>query len=444
MSVAETTGPLTGWGRFPRRDAAQIPIRRPADVAAALAARGTDALTPRGLGRSYGDSALGEHVLDLTGLDHLIDFDPDTGTVTCEAGVSLSDLVAVALPRGWFLPVNPGTRFVTVGGAIASDVHGKNHHRDGSFADHVSSIRIMVASGEVVEASRTQLSDLFHATCGGMGLTGVILDATFTLRRVQSRRIDETVLKTPDLAGALDAFEEHRDVTYSVGWIDLIATGARRGRSLVMLGEHADDGDLGHAEGPGVAVPVQTPAWLLNRFTVKAFNAAYYARMRGPVTQHRIGYEPFFYPLDRVAEWNRLYGRPGFVQYQFVAPFAAGRETVHEAVRMISDSGLASPLAVLKVFGEGNDSMLGFPQAGYTVAVDLKATSAAFELCDKLDRRVLAAGGRLYLTKDARMSRATFEASYPRIEEFQQVRREYGATGVFTSAQAQRLGLDRA
>jgi decaprenylphospho-beta-D-ribofuranose 2-oxidase len=433
----------TGWGRYPRVEATRLPIRSAADVAAALAARGDESLTARGLGRSYGDSSLGELMLDLTGLDHLVAFDAETGLLTCEAGTSLSAVLAVVLPRGWFLPVTPGTRFVTVGGAVASDVHGKNHHCDGSFTDHVVSLRLMLASGEVVETSRTELPDLFAATCGGMGLTGVILEATFRLRPVQSRNIDETVLKTADLAGALDAFEQHADVTYSVGWIDLVATGRRLGRSLVMLGEHATDGDLGPATGPGLAVPVDAPAPLLNRFTVKAFNTAYYGRVRGEVTHHRIGYEPFFYPLDRIADWNRLYGRQGFLQYQFVVPFEAGREAVTEVVRRISASGLASPLAVLKVFGEGNASMLGFPRPGYTLAVDFKATQAALELCEQLDRLVLAAGGRLYLTKDARMSPSTFVASYPRIEEFQAVRRTYGALGVFSSAQARRLGLDQ-
>lgn len=434
MSVAE----VSGWGRYPVVEAEVLHPRTYAAVASAVR---EGAVTPRGLGRSYGDSSLGERIVDLTGLDHLLAFDDASGEITCEAGVSLSDVLAVVLPRGWFLPVTPGTRFVTVGGAIASDVHGKNHHRDGSFADHVRSFRLLVASGEVLEVSRTDHADLFHATCGGMGLTGVILDATFGLRPVRSRNIDETVVKTPSLDGALDTFEQHASATYSVGWIDLVATGPRMGRSLVMLGEHADDDDLGPATTGGLAVPVDTPARLLNRFTVTAFNALYYGRVRRPVLRHRVGYEPFFYPLDRVADWNRLYGRQGFLQYQFVVPEAAGRAVVTEAVRMIAASGLASPLAVLKVFGEGNGSMLGFPRPGYTLAVDLKAGPAALRLCDRLDEVVLAAGGRLYLTKDSRMTAATFAASYPRLEEFEQVRSRYGATGVFVSAQARRLGL---
>ncbi|WP_300676913.1 FAD-binding oxidoreductase [Nocardioides sp.] len=429
---------LSGWGRYPVVPTELTLARSYDDVAAAVAA---GPLTPRGLGRSYGDSSLGERTLDLTGLDHLIAFDDETGVITCEAGVSLSAVLAVALPRGWFLPVTPGTRFVTVGGAIASDVHGKNHHRDGSFSDHVTSLRLMLASGEIVTASRTEHADLFHATCGGMGLTGVILEATFTLRAVRSRMIEETVLKVPHLDAAIEAFEQHGDVTYSVAWIDLVATGAHLGRSLVMLGEHAADGELGQASGPGLPVPVEMPARLLNRATVTAFNALYYGRVRRPLTQHRIDYEPFFYPLDRLSDWNRLYGRRGFLQYQFVVPLEAGRAVLAEAVRLIAASGLASPLAVLKVFGAGNDNLLSFPRPGYTLAVDVQTGPAAFALCDALDRLVIEAGGRLYLTKDSRMSAQTFAAGYDRIDEFARIRAQYGATGVFVSEQARRLGL---
>jgi FAD/FMN-containing dehydrogenase len=429
---------VAGWGRYPVVEADVLHPRTYDDVASAV--RG-GALTPRGLGRSYGDSSLGDRVLELTGLDHLVAFDEGTGELTCEAGVSLAAVHDMALPRGWFLPLTPGTRFVTVGGAIASDVHGKNHHRDGSFTDHVSSMRVLVASGEVLDVSRTSHADLFRATCGGMGLTGVVLEATFTLRPVRSRNIDETVVKTPSLDGALDAFEEHASASYSVAWIDLVATGARQGRSLVMLGEHADDGILGRAVGAALPVPVDTPSRLLNRFTVAAFNTLYYERVRRPLVRHRVGYEPFFYPLDRISDWNRLYGRRGFLQYQLVVPVDAGRAAVAEAVSLIAASGLASPLAVLKVFGEGNGSLLGFPRPGYTLAVDLQAGPEALRLCERLDRLVLAAGGRLYLTKDSRMSAETFAASYPGLEEFLEVRHRYGATGTFVSAQAKRLGI---
>lgn len=428
-----------GWGKFPTVEGELLVPRTPDDVRSAVAA---GPVTPRGLGRSYGDSSLGGRMLDLTALDSFIAFDPDSGVLTVEAGVSLSEIIRVLLPRGWFLPVTPGTRFVTVGGAIASDVHGKNHHKHGTFADHVLSIDLLVASGEVLTVSRTSHPDLFHATCGGMGLTGVILRATFSMLSVRSRNVDELVIKAPNLTAALEAFEEHDSVTYSVAWIDLLARGDALGRSLVMLGEHADDGDLAVGSDATLAtVPFDLPAGLLNPLSVKAFNTLYYERIRQPLLRHRVGFEPFFYPLDKAAEWNRLYGKQGLIQYQFAIPFGASAAVLREIVERIAAAGLASPLAVLKVFGPANDNHLSFPIEGYTLALDFKATPQALRLADELDRLVLEAHGRLYLTKDSRMTAETFRASYDRIDEFEAVRKQYGADGVFVSEQSRRLGL---
>jgi len=434
-----TSTSLAGWGQWPTVDAEVDRIRDLDHLAAAVRSA---PLIPRGLGRSYGDSSLGSHVADLTGLDNLIQFDDATGVLTCQAGVSLAEVLAVFVPRGWFLPVTPGTRFVTVGGAIASDVHGKNHHVAGSFSDHVDSFRLMTATGELLPVSRTEHPDLFRATCGGMGLTGVIVEATFRMQPIRSRNIDETVIKTPHLAAALDAFDAYGAATYSVAWIDLCATGQHLGRSLLMVGEHATDGDLTAVpRQPRADLPISAPTFALNRFTVRAFNRLYYERIRGEITEHRVGIEPFFYPLDAINNWNRLYGHRGFLQYQFVIPQDAGREPVIEAVNRIAQSGLASPLAVLKQFGPGNDNFLSFPRAGYTLAVDVQATDDALRLCDALDSVVTAAGGRVYLTKDARMSRETFVAGYPDLGSFEVVREKYGASGHFVSAQSQRLGI---
>ncbi|MFL6090658.1 MAG: FAD-binding oxidoreductase [Aeromicrobium sp.] len=428
-----------GWGRFPVSDGELIRARSTSSIREAVK---SGPVIPRGLGRSYGDSSLGDRMLDLTALDAFLAFDEQTGALTVEAGVSLSEILTVTLPRGWFLPVTPGTRFVTVGGAIASDVHGKNHHKDGTIGDHVVSMKVLVASGEILTVSRTEHPELFHATCGGMGLTGVIVEATVNLLRVNSRNVDETVVKAPNLDAALAAFDQYADTKYSVAWIDLIASGAALGRSLVMVGEHADDGDLVvRSDATLAAVPFSLPSALLNPLSVKAFNGLYYERVRQPVSQHRVGFEPFFYPLDKVAEWNRVYGKQGLIQYQFAIGFEAGRSVLREIVEQIALAGLASPLAVLKVFGPANDNHLSFPLEGYTLALDFKATPDALKLAERLDRLVLEAGGRLYLTKDSRMSAETFHASYSRIDEFESVRLDYGATGVFVSAQSQRLGL---
>lgn len=436
--MTQTTA-IAGWGQYPVIEAEVDRIHGLDQLAGVVRSAPVIA---RGLGRSYGDSSLGDRMADVTGLDNLISFDPASGVVTCQAGVSLAELLAVFVPRGWFLPVTPGTRFVTVGGAIASDVHGKNHHVAGSFSDHVESFQLMLASGEVVTVSRTEHPDLFRATCGGMGLTGVIVEATFRMHPIRSRNIDETVIKTPRLAAALEAFDAYGDATYSVAWIDLCATGSSLGRSLLMVGEHADDGDLTAVpRQPRADLPISAPTFALNRFTVRAFNRLYYERIRGDVTRHQVGIEPFFYPLDAINNWNRLYGHRGFLQYQFVIPRDAGQEPLTEAVERIARSGMASPLAVLKLFGEGNDNFLSFPRAGYTLAVDLQAGDDALRLCDALDAIVTAAGGRVYLTKDARMSRETLVAGYPDLESFEAVRRQYGAAGHFTSTQSKRLGL---
>jgi FAD/FMN-containing dehydrogenase len=275
-----------------------------------------------------------------------------------------------------------------------------------------------------------------------MGLTGVIVRATVKLLKVNSRNVEETVIKAPNLDAALAAFGEYADATYSVAWIDLLAKGDRLGRSLVMLGEHSDDGDLEIGSDATIAtVPFDVPAGLLNPVSVRAFNTLYYARIRQPILRHRAGFEPFFYPLDKAAEWNRLYGKQGLIQYQLAIPFESGADLLREIVERISEAGLASPLAVLKVFGAANENHLSFPIDGYTLALDFKATPAALTLADELDRPVVDAGGRLYLTKDSRMSDATFRASYDRIDEFEAIRKQYGAAGVFVSEQSRRLGL---
>lgn len=430
---------VSGWGRHPVVQADVRPARSVTEIAAAVAA---GPVIARGLGRSYGDSSLAPLMVDLTSFDALLGFDDLTGVLTCEAGVSLSTIVAVLLPRGWFLPVTPGTRFITVGGAVASDVHGKNHHSAGSFARYVDALTIMLADGTVVTASRDERADLFHATCGGMGLTGIILTVSVRLMAVRSDRIDEHLIKTAGLADTLAVFEEHRAATYSVAWIDLVATGSSLGRSLVMLGEHATDGHVG--DGPGEHVtpfPVDLPSGLLNRHTVRAFNTAYYGRVRQSQIRHVVSFDAFFYPLDKIADWNRVYGPRGFLQYQFVIPFQGGPDLLHAMVDLIAASGLASPLAVLKTMGEAGESLLGFASPGFTLAIDLQVSREAFDLCDRLDALVVEAEGRIYLTKDSRMSPETFRAGYPRLAEFEAVRDEYGATGTFASAQSRRLGL---
>ncbi len=431
---------LHGWGRYPRTDAEVLSPPSSHD-----ASRAVSPSVPQvafGLGRSYGDSALAGRVIRTDAWDRYMAFDEGTGDLTCEAGVSLDHILRMFVPRGWFLPVTPGTRFVTVGGAIASDVHGKNHHVEGSFCDHVSRMEILLGNGERMVAAPTQNADLFHATCGGMGLTGIILNATFRLKPIRSSLIEETIIKAPNLEAVLDGFTERASATYSVAWIDCLARGRQLGRSLLMVGEHADSGPLRMRAGRPLPVPFQMPAALLNHATVQAFNTAFYGKARRGAHTHRTRFEPFFHPLDILAEWNRLYGKPGFVQYQFVLPLAAGPAGLRDVLERIARSGRGSFLAVLKVFGKGNRNLLSFPMEGYTLALDFKVEPAVLALLDELDRVVVGYGGRLYLTKDARMSTETFRAGYPRWEEFQRIREKYGALGRFASLQSARLGME--
>jgi len=396
----------------------------------------------RGAGRSYGDSSLAPRVLDTRRMSHLRSFDPVTGVVELDAGVTLEELLRVFGPRGWFPPVTPGTRLVTVGGALASDVHGKNHHVAGSFADHVLSFELLLGDGEVVTVSPELRPDLFRATAGGMGLTGVILSVRMRLVPIASAQIRQHSLRLANLEACVAAIEEHAHATYSAAWIDCQARGRRLGRSLLLLGEHAEQGplELLPPRRP-LPVPLELPPKAMSRPVVSAFNALYYRRQRAPSLTREIPARSFFYPLDVVADWNRLYGRRGLMQYQFVSPLEAGAAPLRRALELISASGVAAPLAVLKAFGPANSNLLSFPMRGYTLAVDFPVSRRALELADELDSLVLGCGGRIYLSKDARMSAQTFRACYPRWREFEEVRARYGASGRFASLQSRRLGL---
>ncbi len=346
---------LHGWGRYPRQTVRTCRPRTATECAAKVASAAP--LIAHGLGRSYGDSALAQQVLNTQALDNFVAFDEDTGVLTCSCGVSLDATLHTFVPRGWFLPVTPGTRFVTVGGAIASDVHGKNHHGAGTFGQHIQRLTLLLGNGEIVTASPTENTDLFTATCGGMGLTGLILQATLTLKRIASSDILQTTLKVPNLQAALDAFEQHAASTYTVAWIDCLAKGDSMGRSLLMLGEHANDGKLHVQTKPPLPVPFDLPAALLNHASVQAFNSLYYGRIRRHVSRQQLPFEPYFYPLDAIGQWNRMYGKPGFVQYQFVLPQAAGVSGLREVLTAIAASGRGSFLAVLKVFGAANSNL---------------------------------------------------------------------------------------
>lgn len=438
---------LSGWGRFPRIDCA---VRRPRGEEELRTLLRQGRLALRGNGRAYGDSAMSAtNTADMRGFGRMLAFAPDAGRVTAEAGVLLSDVIRTFLPRGWFPPVTPGTKFVTVGGMIAADVHGKNHHKVGTFGNFVDWIDVMGPDGVVRRCSRSENPDLFGWTVGGMGLTGAILRAAFRLQPVETGWIRQTTVPAPDLDAAMDAFERSLSTTYSVAWIDCLTSGPELGRSLVYLGEHATRGELGRREelaphgslhGRTLAVPFDAPSGLLNGVTVRAFNSLYYRNgRRGPATK-LVDWDRYFYPLDRVLGWNRIYGRRGFAQFQCALPLDRSRDGLRALLGATSRAGTGSFLAVLKRFG-AQDSPISFPMAGYTLALDFPVRRKTLALMADLDRIAIEHGGRFYLAKDSRMSAETLTASDARIADFAAMRRTTGSTRTFSSAQSERLAL---
>ena len=429
---------ICGWGRYPQQDAY---LHTPTTYASLESiARQKNSILARGMGRSYGDSANALNVLQTTYINHFIQFDKATGKLTAEAGITLREILEVIVPSGWFLPVTPGTSYVTLGGAIASDVHGKNHHSAGTFGQHVKSLSMLLGTGDVVTASPQHHGDLFHATCGGMGLTGIIVSATIQLLPIRSSLISQKIIKADCIEAACEAFESNSDATYSVAWIDCLSKGKSLGRSVIMLGEHAEQGGLDIDIRQKVSVPFATPSALLNSLTMKAFNTTYWNRAKHSLSQ-TVSLIPYFYPLDAIGEWNRLYGKKGFVQFQCVLPQIDGVANMRKLLTEISDSGEGSFLAVLKQFGVRNENLLSFPIEGYTLALDFKASETAIKTVKKLEAMVVDMGGRLYLTKDAVMQESTFKATYPNWEKFEAIREQYGAIGKFSSTQSKRLGL---
>lgn len=429
---------LSGWGRFPLVTAQTVRCYTESDVMGAMAREG--AWIPYGLGRSYGDSALAEQVLLTKFMDRLLSFNPTTGVMACGAGVSLATIIETALPQGWFLPVTPGTKYVTVGGAVASDVHGKNHHVDGCFSESVDRFDLMLPDGEIRSCSRDVNSELFLATCGGMGLTGVILNAVIRLRRVNSAFIDTRTMTAGSLHEIFECFEQYAAWHYLVAWVDCVATDDRAGRFLLVAGEHSDDGGLAYSRRKEIPVPGIFPSIVLNRWSIKLFNALYYRSRNNIKNNVRSTADQFFYPLDGLAHWNRMYGRNGLLQYQLVLPKQESLQGLSRIFALIRKSGQTPFLGVLKLMGRENDNLLTFPMEGYTLALDFKARPGVFALLLKLDRIVADHGGRLYLAKDARMGPEML-AGYPRLDNFRAIREQYGLAESLQSFQSKRLGI---
>jgi FAD/FMN-containing dehydrogenase len=419
---------LSSWGRYPALPQRGHPVYWREDVPRALSELTTSSPSlAYGCGRSYGDScmAVSDHVLAMRSMDRLISADWSAGVVVAEAGLTLADLIQVALPRGWFLSVTPGTKFVTLGGAVANDVHGKNHHVAGTFGCHVRRLTLHRTAEGSVTASRTERPDLFAATIGGLGLTGIILTVELQLRAVTSSEIQQSSIRFGSLDEFYDLSAAHnRDHEYTVGWVDCLAAGKRSGRGHFIAGQHAPDGDLKAEQSDALRFPIDPPISLVNVHTLRALNAAYYHRQMRKQVIGRVGYEAFFYPLDRVSSWNRIYGRSGFQQYQCVVPQIDSREIIRAVLHEISRGGAGSFLAVLKQCGiHLSPGLMSFPLPGVSLALDFPQRAAVNErLFAILDALVHEAGGRLYPAKDAHMSAAHFQRAYPDWERVEKLR----------------------
>lgn len=428
---------INGWGQYPKIHATVLTPETKLELIKDL---NIGPLIGRGSGLSYGDSALGKIVLETKNFKQ-IDFNNKTGILTCEASVRLIDILQLVISQGWFLPVTPGTGLITAAGAIASDVHGKNHFNSGTFNQYVISLDLLLGNGEIVTLSKTETPELFYATCGGMGLTGIILSCKIKLKAIGSSNIEQTALSLSCLEELIEAFNQNGDHAYSVAWLDGLASGKDLGRSILYLGNHAKDNQLELDRLLQIPVPSGLPVGILNSYTLKTYNFLYSLRASLSSSKQSVSYNQYFYPLDRVKNWNRLYGNKGFIQYQFVIPEVSALSSLKQVLNEVHISRQIPYLAVLKRFGEKNNNLLSFPIKGYSLALDFKVGPEVFKLISRLDQIILEHGGRIYLAKDALMSEHSFKSSYSRWEEFEKIRHKYHAIGKFSSHQSKRLGL---
>ncbi|HTI90889.1 MAG TPA: FAD-binding oxidoreductase [Puia sp.] len=438
---------LAGWGNYPVIESFTLSPRNEEDVKKDI---DMGPLVPRGLGRSYADQAVndGKYVAICTKLNHFLNFDEKEGILECEAGVSLEEIISVFGPKGWLPMICPGTKFVTIGGAIANDIHGKAHHIDGSFVNCVISFSILLADGTTVEASRTEHSDLFWANFGGLGLLGVILKAKLKLRKIETTYFRQKSVVIKNLDHMLEALDKYdHEYNYSVAWIDAMAKGKKLGGGVLTLGNAAKLEELPaklkedplkiHSTGK-LAVPFFLPSFALNGLTVRLLNRVIAFVQNSP--KDFVHYEKFFFPLDAINNWNKGYGKRGFIQYQFVIPEENGKQHLTEILEMIADSGCTPFLNVFKRMGDGQ-GILSFPFKGYTLAIDFPVTKNLLTFTPKLDAKVLAAGGRLYLGKDALLQEAMFKAMYPQYEQWLAIKRKYDPEEKFSSNISRRIGL---
>lgn len=405
---------ISNWGLYPYSDSKVFSPETVSEIQHLV--RSKQSVIARGNGRCYGDASLSNRVISTLGVNRIREFDTTSGVIVCESGVLLDTILKKIVPLGFFLPVTPGTKFVTIGGALSSDIHGKNHHVDGVFSDHVTYCKLVLPNGELVTVLPTD--ELFIQTAGGMGLTGIIVEVGLLLKRIESSMMTQRSLRAKNLAEVFELFEQNTKTTYSVAWIDCLARGEQLGRSVLLLGEHATLEQAKSKEAlkvhsdPKLNIPFYFPSWVLNPLSIKIFNWAYFNKPSSS-GDSIIHYDPYFYPLDKIHNWNRIYGKNGFVQYQFVLPKAVSYSGIKQVLEILSANNLGSFLAVLKLFGASHeDRYLHFPMEGYTLALDIKITKRIWNVLDHLDEIVTSLGGKIYLSKDARLGSENFKKQY--------------------------------
>ena len=440
------TKPISGWGRYPVQICELERPERYADLRPS-----TDTLIARGQGRSYGDASLNENgrVILTERIDRMLALDVAKGILRAEAGVTLAEILPVIVKQGWFLPVTPGTKFVSLGGCVAADVHGKNHHHDGGFGEHVLSIELIMADGKQKTCSATENADIFWATVGGMGLTGIISEVTLKLIPIQTAQMMVSHHAARNLEHLFELLQDPAlDDRYSVAWIDCLASGEQLGRGIAMFGHHATTAEFTSANPLQSkakrtrTLPFNFPSWVLNPFSISLFNKLYYYLGSRKKVPFLTDYDSYFYPLDSIGQWNRMYGKRGFVQYQCVIPDKTALEGMTALLKELSASRRSSFLAVLKRFGAEGKAPLSFPLPGYTLALDLPIRDKGlFSLLDKLDHIVLQHGGRVYLAKDARISTESFQSMYPRYETWLKLKQSIDPNNRFSSSLSRRLNI---
>ena len=437
---------ISGWAKYPKIDAKIVSPKSIGELTEAISMNNAIA---RGNGRSYGDSSISEqNTICMKNFNRVINFDIHTGLLTVESGVLLSQIIDNYLPEGWFPKVTPGSKFVTVGGMVACDVHGKNHHKDGSFGNYIEWLDLVTTDGEIKRCSKKNNSELFNWTIGGMGLTGTILRVAFYLHPVRTSWIKQKTIPAKNIEHAFEIFEKTLDVTYSVAWIDCLSSGNNLGRSIIITGEHAEISDLkpNIKQKPlalkkrfNIRIPFNFPSFILNSITIRVFNFFYYLLGNKKKGYKIVDYDTFFYPLDYISDWNKIYGQKGFAQFQCVIPLKNSLNGIRELLETISQSKSNSFLTVLKRFGK-QDNYLSFPIEGYTLSLDFPITKNNLDLMNQLDEITIKYNGQFYLAKDSRLNKKTFKRSDTKFEKYSRFRSQK-MKKTFSSSQSERLEL---